>query len=942
MNSLKEKYGLVDRLRLGPVESFWRNPGPWAIRGVPKRLQTTEIIDAAIDRYEGDCVFLKYVSGRAITDEQRKRVVSIRSAELNYISERHITPELARIAVNNCGRALGLVPDALRTMGLCELAVSRDGRSLSFVPEDMRTYELCLRAVKNDHGTDDEGLALEAVPGSIILSSKGCALCETAVKANGLALKAVPPAYIDARLARSAVEHDPHGWNCSAIQFVPVSLINSQLVDLSLKVSPNSVGNLPSSAAKYLTEEKCIEILKEKPDCVGRIPDRFLSRKSVATFALEQSPQALRILPEKAKTKVRCFSAKERDPDGVSLSWFPERVREKWEAAHPEVREQPGSAEPFVLRTEPRRLPLPEGSTGHELLVGDTGHLVAHQFGEASSGHKTFCYVSDIHLEHQLDFEKCKTMGEAKGLIKEKVDELVSSLPNEAAYLLLAGDVADSADLAKLFYESLVDELDERRLRPTIVSVLGNHELWDNNLCDAAKNSSIERIVEEYGKALEDICDRSDFVSGFTLENALLICYKDRRYCVIREEDIIQSSCDELGELCVESSELILGGLGYSGLNPKFNASTGLYRDTLGPEEDAIRSERFRAVHDKLARCSGEKRVIVLTHSPVQNWLPYPPNNNWVYINGHTHLNGLSLEQDGPTLLFDNQIGYEPKTWHFNSVELEAQYDPFESWEDGVYEITPEQYREFNRGRGIYSELNRAGTPYVAKCEGLYMFFLVNDGKPYRLEGGRIYNVEHPIKWYFDNIPRYATRVRSAFAPYQNALKRISEEIRSFGGYGLIHGCIVDIDYFNHVYLNPFTGAITPYFALDTEDREEFDSAGDLLAAGGLLAEASGQDRMLQAYAEQEQLGNIVLLSDRNIKAGNNDSTAVPEEVLDRGMYEPSRIMRSIQYLFDNNVIRIWRDSVLDSDVKPAKHVDRGMLKGLGAENVLPPSPGAQ
>lgn len=63
MNSLKEKYGLVDRLRLGPVESFWRNPGPWAIRGVPKRLQTTEIIDAAIDRYEGDCVFLKYVSG---------------------------------------------------------------------------------------------------------------------------------------------------------------------------------------------------------------------------------------------------------------------------------------------------------------------------------------------------------------------------------------------------------------------------------------------------------------------------------------------------------------------------------------------------------------------------------------------------------------------------------------------------------------------------------------------------------------------------------------------------------------------------------------------------------------------------------------------------------------------------------------------------------------
>lgn len=37
----------------------------------------------------------------------------------------------------------------------------------------------------------------------------------------------------------------------------------------------------------------------------------------------------------------------------------------------------------------------------------------------------------------------------------------------------------------------------------------------------------------------------------------------------------------------------------------------------------------------------------------------------------------------------------------------------------------------------------------------------------------------------------------------------------------------------------------------------------------------------------------------------------VPQAVLDTTMYEPSRIMRSIQYVFDQNVVRIWNDEVL-------------------------------
>lgn len=40
----------------------------------------------------------------------------------------------------------------------------------------------------------------------------------------------------------------------------------------------------------------------------------------------------------------------------------------------------------------------------------------------------------------------------------------------------------------------------------------------------------------------------------------------------------------------------------------------------------------------------------------------------------------------------------------------------------------------------------------------------------------------------------------------------------------------------------------------------------------------------------------------------------VSQLVLEKDMYAPSRIMKSIQYIFENNVIRIWSDDILKAD----------------------------
>lgn len=909
MNALKLKYGLEGKLT--KAEWFWEKPCIGRLRSFPKELQTTEMIEAAISNYgKTDGSILRHTSKRALNYELRKRALELNGADLTYISKRDITEELARIAVGNCWWALQWVPKELISMDILKTALSTDGRALKFAPEEMKSFEICLLAVANDRG-DDMDHAIREVPADILLGGKGRELCEAAVSANGLALMGVPDKFITSQLARVALERDSGGWMNPVIKYIPSKVMSRDLVELSFSLNPGSIASMPPHAEKFVTKDMCIKLIDDDPSCVCHIPEKFLLDKKVADFALEKTPRALEYIPEKLKTRRRCFAAKERSPEEVSVNWFPEKVRLKWEAAHREEKADPTSIEPFKIDIITDELPYQDIALANCLACGDVGRLAVHHFDDEPAMPRSLYYVSDIHLEHQIAFGDCATMADAKKLIRNKVDELLEDVPVKHADVLLGGDIANNVALASLFYETLAEASRDRGHSLLAISVFGNHELWEAG----RQGHGVEDIFSDHRDALKNICENNIYFRGTILENSLYVLHKGSTARVIEEIDILESSSDDLKELCEESTLMVLGGLGFSGLNPKFNANMGLYRLALDREEDIARSARFKAVHDRLLECASDERVIVLTHTPVSDWLDSSPNPNWIYINGHTHQNGMLMEDDGTTVLFDNQVGYESKKWHFNSIELEVRYNPFEKWEDGIHEISAIQYRDFNRGRGICSEFKRAGRLYVAKRSGLYMFFFEKQGRCYMLEGGRIHTIEHPMSWYFDNIPEYAERVRLAFRPYQNALRKISEEIRSFGGYGIAHGCIVDIDFFNHIYLNPFDGAITPYFAWDMDSRVTFESMEGLLAHRALAINGRESDHMLQEFAAQDEAGNLALLSKRNSLAKRNESLVIPEDLTDRSMYAPSRIMRSIQYLFDDDVIRVWRDSVLDSSM---------------------------
>ncbi len=153
----------------------------------------------------------------------------------------------------------------------------------------------------------------------------------------------------------------------------------------------------------------------------------------------------------------------------------------------------------------------------------------------------------------------------------------------------------------------------------------------------------------------------------------------------------------------------------------------------------------------------------------------------------------------------------------------------------------------------------------------------------------------------------YVQCIKAAFTPYHNALQTISNEVKAFGGSGNIHGCIVDIDFYNHIYLNLYDAKITPYFAWDTVQKVAFPNMRDLLENSPVPPQLPNGTPMLNRFISCCKPETLPILSrKKRMKAAK-----VPEIVLDTSMYEPNRAMRSIQYIFDQDVIRIWRDEIL-------------------------------
>lgn len=412
-------------------------------------------------------------------------------------------------------------------------------------------------------------------------------------------------------------------------------------------------------------------------------------------------------------------------------------------------------------------------------------------------------YISDIHLFHKISKAKCVTRNDIINVIRKIVNNIVTESKD---ILLIGGDVSAFYELFKMFVKELSIGIKRENRNVTVVFVLGNHELWEFpqlEFCD---------ITQKYRKLIVEN-------NMFLIQNDLL--YFDKDFCanIISEEKLNNMSKSEIRSTILESRIVIFGGLGFSGYNDRYNASTGIYRKTISPSIDKQLAREWENLYDKVVPVLVDKNVIILTHNQLSDWSKGCLQKNFVYVSGHTHINEFS--DDGIYRVYrDNQIGYYNNP-HLKTFKINNDFDLFYDYSDGIYEISKEQYRNFYRGKNLNINFNRNGKIFMLKKRQYYCFLLKTSKENLCiLNGGAIRSLHSSnIEHIYSNMDLVIEKVSRPYKKYYELQKKISSEIKKFGGSGRIHGCIVDIDFFNHVYLNPNDLKVTCYNAKDIVNK---------------------------------------------------------------------------------------------------------------------------
>lgn len=339
----------------------------------------------------------------------------------------------------------------------------------------------------------------------------------------------------------------------------------------------------------------------------------------------------------------------------------------------------------------------------------------------------------------------------------------------------------------------------------------------------------------------------------------------------------------------------------------EFNANQGIYRKTLNREGEIIETKKFEELYNKVLPAILDKNTIIFTHTPKKDWATdAEPSKNLVYVSGHTHRN--EFYDDGEYRIYsDNQIGYRNDNIHIKSLVMDSEYDPFSDYKDGIYEVTVAQYVDFYRGKNIQMDFNReVNALYMLKKKGYYCFIHQSSyGYLSILNGGSLRRLERAsIEYYYEHMDEMISYIRKPLDKYMNMQKKISDAIRKIGGDGKIHGCIVDIDWYNHIYVNPEDAKIVGYWAEDMVNKLVYPDIPTLLKKQCPVLYENYQ-KLIKGEKNNPLVPN---------KKKKDQIEIRPQKYLSTDIYKASREMKRMQRL-SSNILTTWYEISDDTNL---------------------------
>lgn len=508
-------------------------------------------------------------------------------------------------------------------------------------------------------------------------------------------------------------------------------------------------------------------------------------------------------------------------------------------------------------------------------------------------------YVTDLHLLHRLHNANCKSINDELYVLQKIIDSLLNSVHSwEKNVILVGGDTSSDFAYFELFLKLLRAAIDERKLDVKVIFTLGNHELWSfvgnkfndfvGTKFDELPRIEFDEIVERYKKVISDN-------KMYLLQNNLIFKYDWNNIEEISTEELKRLSKSELLNRLNKARLILFGGVGFAGYNEEFNANQLIYRLAINRQQEVEESKKFEELYKKICSDLSDRRVVVFTHMPQKDWCSDNAQiKGFIYVNGHTHRN--YFYDDGDYRVYsDNQIGYYQNNCRLKYFYLEDDYDLFATYENGIYEITRENYIDFFIGKNINMDFFRAFDKlYMLKKNGYYMFILQSaNGNLNILNGGAIKRLSYNAVWYYyENMDKVISYIKTPLDYFSNYQKQIADEIKAIGGSGNIHGAIIDIDFFNHIYVNPVDLTVTAYWASAIINKVIFDDTPALL-----------QSNLPDIYANY--LKQIESKSETALVLNKSSIVKPPQFYLDTDIYRASREIKKMQKL-SSNILSIW------------------------------------
>lgn len=832
------------------------------------------------------------------------------------------------------------IPKKIRTYEMCIEAVKISPYNLKDVPEELITEELCLIAIEYN------SIAMRYVPKKI----KNKRFCLKAITINEECIRFFPSEYIDDKMAMNLIMKD--GKN---IRYIDEKKKTKELCLKAFENNPSCIEYLPT---KYVKDEMFTEAVKFDCNILDIVPERLKTKELIinilqTAIKFTEAEKLVRtrtigeaipikfesdkeIIDLERKCGIRKFVQKKYDKDKnkfyvkESFSYKEDLIEEEFDTfdsfyeyinynlinadlfdydfkgiAVSEIDYENAFINSDVLIENN----LYDPSVYESLILNNKEHLIipyenddvenaetsSYDYGLSligtSNNNLRIYYISDLHLYHKI--EKRFPNHASKIEIIQFINKLIDNLIADADLyncLFIGGDTSSCFEITKIFFKLL-----RKKWKGTIITILGNHEIW--NINNEISENGLDDIILKYREFFNELED------VILLHNELLF-FHEEGLKILNEKEILNSSDEYLRELSNRSRLMILGGIGFSGLNEKYNANCGLYRNTISNvEDDLIETNKFNNIYEHVKKSLKNTKLIVFTHTQKEDWNNDDYIKNWIYVNGHTHQNYFIIDEK-KTVYSDNQIGYYNNQIGLKFFELSKNFDYFQYLENGIYEISRDDYFTFNRGIGLSMDFNKIdGKLIMLKKNGIYCFLYKNSkDKLYILNGGAVRILENQdVNYYYNTMDILSMAINKAMENYNNALKDISKYIESIGGSGRIHGCIIDIDWFNHIYLNPYDGKISYYYATSIVDKYVYNSLKSLLT--------HHNEMLLEVYENKKSSEK-----EMNIMLSNNQirNIAITEFVPDTFMYSPSRQMLTIQYLTELNVIRFWNDEIID------------------------------